>query len=102
MSFSKSYKEYILEQLELAGFDCTSKNMFGGVCIFYNNKAFALISEDELYFKVNENNIQDYIEYESKAFSPFSTYKMKYYTVPEYIIEDREELRILINKSIFI
>ncbi len=98
MSFTQSYKEYILEQLELVGLECTSKNMFGGVCIFYNNKAIALISGDELYFKVDDKTINDYIEFESKAFSPFKTYKMKYYTVPENIIEDKEELRMLVNK----
>lgn len=98
MSFTQSYKEYILEQLDRAGINCTSKNMFGGVSIFYNNKTFALISEDELYFKVNENTKNDFIKLGSKAFSPFGTYSMKYYTVPENIIEDIDELRDLINK----
>ena len=98
MAVTPSYKEYILEQLERAGINCTSRNMFGGVSIFYNNKPFSLISNDELYFKVNDKIIEDFINLGSKAFSPFGTYEMKYYSVPENIIEDIEELRNLINK----
>lgn len=98
MAVTSSYKEYIIEQLERAGISCTSRNMFGGVSIFYNNKTFALISSDELYFKVSDKIIEDFIKLGSKAFSPFGTYEMKYYSVPESIIEDVEELRNLTNK----
>ena len=96
--FTESFKSYIEDLFERINIEITTKRMFGGVCFFYKSKAFGLISEDEFYLKVDNSNIDLYKD--SKPFSPFETYKMKYYKVSEERLEDVEEFTSLVNKSL--
>lgn len=98
MAFSESYKEYIEDLFSRINLNINTKKMFGGVCFFYKSKAFGLISEDEFYLKVDDSNIELYKD--SKPFSPFETYKMKYYKVSDEKLEDLEEFMFLVNKTI--
>ncbi|UCE04741.1 MAG: TfoX/Sxy family protein [bacterium] len=100
MSVSESYKNYILEQLESIG-NVTAKSMFGGFGIYINGVFCALIADDILYFKVDESNRSDYESVGMKPFKPFGndSYTMQYYEVPIEVLEDRETLRIWVDKA---
>lgn len=88
---TKDFENYIKELFDQINIETTNKRMFGGVCIFFNKKAFALISDNVLYLKIDENSIKKYFEYEdTKSFSPFKTYSMKYQSVPTDVLESRE------------
>jgi DNA transformation protein and related proteins len=68
--------------------------MFGGFGIYSDNFFFALISNDTLYFKVDDTTRPDY---ERRDMGPFQPYGpdgevMQYYCVPEDLLEDAEAL----------
>ena len=101
MAVSNSYLEYVLERLGTVG-AVTARRMFGGVGIYFDITFFALIDNDTLYFKVNNENRQDYESEQMEPFRPFGedSYSMKYYSVPERIIEDNQLLREWMLKSV--
>lgn len=75
----------------------TSRKMFGGYGIYLDGNIFALIVEDELYFKVDETNRADY---EAIGSHPFvytghkkkGPVEMPYWTVPEEIMSNPEKV----------
>jgi len=104
MSSSKEFYEYVVYDVmgQIAGI--TSRRMFGGYGLYKNGVFFAIISDDQLYFKVGDNNKPDFEEHGSEPF----TYNRKdrkeiqltYWRVPEEVMEDRDELRIWIDKAV--
>lgn len=100
MAFTQGYKEYVLEQLGVVG-DITSRNMFGGVGIYSDGLFFALISNDELFFKVDASNLADFESAGSSKFEPYGDGRtMNYYTVPAAILEDIDRLKLWAEKAV--
>ncbi|MHA1745082.1 MAG: TfoX/Sxy family protein [Promethearchaeota archaeon] len=52
MPMTNEYREFILGQLEPFGFIRT-KNIFGGIGLYYDEVFFAIIADDTPYFKVD-------------------------------------------------
>lgn len=96
MPVSDSYKEYVLEVLSDLR-PIRSKRMFGGIGIWTldSDLFFALISDDTLYFKVDE---QTRVDYTDRGMAQFMT--MNYYEVPGDVLEDSDELHIWIEKAV--
>jgi DNA transformation protein len=89
---SQEFVEYITEMLEPFG-NIKARKMFGGYGIYKNMLMFALISDDELYFKADLETAK---YFKSQDLEPF-TYQAKgklitlsYYKIPPEIIEDAE------------
>ena len=63
---------------------------------------FALIANDTLYFKVDDSNRPDFEKLGMKPFQPYGegSEAMKYYAVPEDLLEDPDALRPWAEKSI--
>ncbi len=101
MSVSESYRSYIMEQLEGFG-QVTAKYMFGGVGLYLEGLFFALISNDILYFKVDESNQPDFEAAGMGPFRPYGdkSYAMKYYEVPADVLEERETLRVWADRAL--
>ena len=79
------------------------KQMFGGYGIYKDAKIFALYAFEEIYFKTSDKNSQDFIKKWAKIFSYEKKWKIqtiRYYTLPQEIMEDREALHIWIKKSL--
>ena len=103
MAYSKEYRAYVEELLQPVG-KVTTRGMFGGVGIFYRGLMFALISDDELYFKVDDRNRGDY---EAMAAGPF-TYEakggkravMSYYRVPDEIADNEDDVLDWARRSV--
>ncbi len=72
--------------------------MFGGYGIFHEGVMFALISNDTLYFKVNESNRDAYERAGSKPFP----HGISYWEVPSEVLEDTTKLHEWANISIAI
>ena len=78
--------------------------MFSGYGLYKNGKIFGMILGDKLYFKVGENNKK---KYEDAGSNPFA-YQHKsgkkvmtsYYEVPEYILENKDELASWMTDSL--
>ncbi|MEE8423771.1 MAG: TfoX/Sxy family protein [Thermodesulfobacteriota bacterium] len=100
MSVSKEYVTYVLDQLESSG-SITVKKMFGGAGLYLESVFFALISNDTLYFKVDNSNQQDYERAGMEAFMPFGikSYIMHYYEVPVDVLDDKDKLKIWADKA---
>lgn len=95
MSVSPSFRTFALEQLGRVAHDIRAKNMFGGVGIYSGDLFFALIDDDVLYFKVDDETRPSY---EARGLTPFRPYGeggevMQYYCVPADFLEDVDALR---------
>ena len=97
MKASQEYLDFVLDKLSLIG-DIKSRAMFGGYGIFHEGLMFALISEDILYFKVNESNRDIYKRAESRPFP----HGISYWEVPADVLENNTKLHEWANISITI
>jgi DNA transformation protein len=76
--------------------------MFGGLCFFAEGRAFALVSDEVLYFKVDDTNRPDF---EAAGMGPFLPFgdpdkPMQYYQLPEEVLEDTDLLAEWMTKAI--
>ncbi|MCH7639986.1 MAG: TfoX/Sxy family protein [Bacteroidetes bacterium] len=100
MAFSPGYRNFVVEQLEHIS-SITSKSMFGGVGLYADGFFFALIADDQLYFKVDDSNRPDFEAADMGAFSPYGDGRtMQYYEVPIGVLEDVDALRTWAEKAI--
>ena len=93
--------EHLRELLEpMAG--VTFKRMFGGHGLFRHGLMFALIADDTLYFKVDEQNKPAFAE---RDLGPFIYYKgdkpmpMSYYRAPDETLDDSDEMVALAEQA---
>ena len=101
MAVSVSFRTYLLEQLGQLR-PVTSRPMFGGLCFFAEGRAFALVAEETLYFKVDASNRPDFVAAGMGPFLPFGDpdKPMGYYQLPEEVLEDPDELAVWMAKAI--
>ena len=104
MPRDNSFHEYIMNEVFQDIEGVTSKPMFGGWGIYRDGVFFALIADGELYFKVDDSNKAEYNKYDSKPFV-YTGHKgkdvtMSYWLLPEWIMEDKNELVKWVGKSV--
>ena len=97
------FLEYVLSEV-LADVDgISSRAMFGGYGIYKDGVIFAIIADEQLYFKVDESNRGDYEQYGSHPFvysqGKTKSTTMSYWELPADIMEDRDEIAKWIDKS---
>jgi DNA transformation protein len=102
MAVSSSFQILVLDQLSRAIPGIRGRPMFGGVGIYSGQLFFALISDDTLYFKVDASTRPDF---EARGMGPFRPFgdeggTMKYYQLPEDLLEDPEALRPWAEKAV--
>jgi DNA transformation protein and related proteins len=101
---NNGFVEYIIDLLSEYG-DISSRKMFGGYGLYSNKVIFAIIIDNELYFKV-DNELSE--EYKSAGSYPFTydrngkTIALSYFYISVGVIEDPELLKIWFNKSLTI
>ncbi len=96
MKKPSEFIEFLNEVFEKFG-PIEERRMFGGYGIYHEGLMFAIVVDDTLYFKADEDT-KDH--FESRGLSQF-TYKrkgkiisMSYYLAPEDIFDDREEAAV--------
>ena len=97
MAISIEQREYVAHIVDLLQFigPVESKSMFGGFGMFLEDLMFGLVAGNELYLKVDTQNLQDYEDLGLQAFSFEKNgrqIKMSYYQAPEEAMEDAELL----------
>ena len=102
MAINESFRAFVLDQLSRVATRVRSRSMFGGVGIYSGDLFFALIAGDTLYLKVDDSNRGDF---ESRGLGPFRPFgddgeTMQYYQLDEGILEDVNELRPWVERSI--
>jgi|SRR3989344_7129261 len=103
MARDQAFNDYIVGDVLRDVPGIVSKAMFGGWSIYKDGVIFGLIADGELYFKVDDSNIENYKQRESHPFVYEGKNKqvtMSYWTVPEDILENQSELLEWIEKSI--
>lgn len=94
MPVTPEYHAYIEDLVEPLG-HVTSRRMFGGLGVFYRGLMFALIVNDVLHFKVDDESRPDY---EAEGMAPFSYLRKgkkrglnSYWTVPVDVLDNEDE-----------
>jgi DNA transformation protein len=95
VAVTAGFKTFILEQLEATTRDIRARRMFGGVGIYAGETFFALIDDDTLYFKVDDETRAKFTDLGMEPFRPYGPdgEVMQYYQVPAGVIEDADALR---------
>ncbi len=95
MAVSREYLDFVTEALEEFG-PVDTRRMFGGAGVFRDGLMFGLIADEQLYFKVDDENRPDF---EREDCPPFvyetKTGKktvMSYSLAPERLYDDPEEM----------
>ncbi len=102
MAVSTSYKSFVVEQLGRVLPDVRVRSMFGGVGVYGGELFFALIDNDALYFKVDDETRANF---EARGMGPFRPFGdggevMKYYEVPAEVIEDQDTLQAWVHDAL--
>ena len=102
MPVSKSYRTFVIEQLNRAVPPIRARSMFGGVGLYSGDVFFALISQDVLYIRAAEADRAAFESLGMPAFRPFDEHGpvMSYYQLPEEVLEDPDELRRWAERAI--
>ncbi|MEQ9643809.1 MAG: TfoX/Sxy family protein [Alphaproteobacteria bacterium] len=95
MAVSREYQDHVAELLAPLG-GIETKRMFGGAGLFYRDLMFALIADDVLYFKVDDETRP---AFEAAGVGPFE-YDTKngrrslagYWRVPDEVLDDGDEI----------
>lgn len=102
MPVTPSYRAYVLEQLNRAVPPIRARAMFGGVGLYAADVFFALIADDVLYLRTDEDSRPDFEALGMPPFRPFEEHGpvMSYYQLPEEILEDTDALRVWTSRAI--
>ncbi|MBT3362579.1 MAG: TfoX/Sxy family protein [Chloroflexi bacterium] len=97
------FLQYVLSEV-LADIDgISSRAMFGGYGIYKEGIIFAIIADEQLYFKVDQSNRSDYEQYGSHPFvysqGKTKSTTMSYWELPADIQEDRHEIAKWVEKA---
>jgi DNA transformation protein len=90
---STGFVEFLLDQLDAVA-DVRAQRMFGGFGLYSGDVFFGLVSNDLVYFKVNDESRSHYIRAGMAPFKPYADrpMTMQYYQVPVAVLEDADEL----------
>lgn len=98
MAVSKEYQAFIVAQLAPL-VPLKVKRMFGEVGLYADDLFFAVVANDALYLKVDDENRPDYEAAGMDPFNPMGT-PMAYFQVPDEVVEERDELREWVERSL--
>lgn len=94
MTTDRNFIDYLLELLTpLDG--VSAKRMFGGYGLFRDGLMFALVSDDTLYFKVDDQSVARFTERELEPFTYIKAGKpmaMSYYRAPEETMDSSDDM----------
>lgn len=90
---SHGFAEFVVSDLLSGVDDVRYRAMFGGYGIYKGEVMFGLIAEDELYFKVTDDNRREYEDAGSQPFVYTGHKKpvtISYWLVPAEVIDDHK------------
>lgn len=97
-----AYVEYAVEQMTQWA-PVSARRMFGGYGIYRDGIMFALIADDQLYFKVDECSRQSYQGAGSRPFTyengKGKTVTMSYWELPADVLDDIGMLSMWADKA---
>ena len=100
-SDKQHFRDQVVSRLNAVA-PVTARGMFGGYGLYLEGVMFALIAYETLYFKVDDENREDYL---AAATGPFiynrngKLIEMSYYQLPDAVFEDVEALAEWVQKA---
>lgn len=95
MVASDSFAELLREQLSSLG-RVTMRRMFGKTGVFCNGLMFGMVTQDTLYFRVDDHNRADFKEAASDPPLNYQkqgrTIDLSFWRVPERLLDEPDEL----------
>jgi DNA transformation protein len=94
VSVSESYHQYVLEQLSRVP-GVSSRRMFGGVALYTGRAIFAILDNEQVFFRVDDSTRP---EFKARGASPWDPMPGRekpsqgYYELPAEILDDRDVL----------
>jgi len=95
MAVSDSFSEFLREQLAPLG-RVTMRRMFGKTGVFCDGLMFGMVTDNMLYFRVDEHNRSEFKE--AQSFPPLNyvkkgeTIDLSFWRAPERLFDEPEEL----------
>lgn len=102
MAVSPSFKSFVLEQVR-GLVTVTTRPMFGGLTLFHDGRAFALLDDDRIYFKVDEETRPAFASLGTGPFLPFGDQDKpmrSYHELPADLLEDTEDLEPWLRRAL--
>ncbi len=99
---ASEFVTHVLDLLEPLG-PVSAKRMFGGYGIYLDGLMFALVADDTLYLKVDDETRDAFLAADLEAFRysrKGKAYRMSYHTAPEDALENAELLRDWARKAV--
>ena len=99
---ANEFVTHLLDLMEPLG-PVSARRMFGGYGIYLDRMMFALVADDSLYLKIDDDSRG---EFEAAGLEPFrytkkgKTYQMSYHAAPEDALEDAALLRDWARKAV--
>ncbi|MEO7520306.1 MAG: TfoX/Sxy family protein [Gemmatimonas sp.] len=102
MSVSDGFSTFIIDALSRSLADVRSRKMFGGVGLYSGELFFALLDNDTLYFKVDDDTRPDFEAIGMGPFRPFGDggETMQYYEVSADLIENEDDLALWAERAV--
>ena len=98
MAVSPDFLAYVLEQLEPVR--ANSRKMFGGAGLYIDGVFFALVDDDVLFLKSDEQTREDFLARGSVKWSPPGMAPtFGYLSCPPEVLEDPDELATWARKA---
>jgi len=95
LSVSASFKEFLIEQMTGFG-PVTVRSMFGGAGVMRDGLMFALIDDEVLYLKADDETKAAFIAENLSQFTYMSRggkmMEMAYWRIPERCLDDADEM----------
>lgn len=94
MAVTDAFRDYVVEQLAGLG-RVTVKRMFGGAGVYHRGVFFAVLDDDQVFFKVDDATRPRYEAAGSGPFAPLPDREAPmrgYYEVPAAVLDDRDEI----------
>ena len=99
---ASEFVTHVLDLLEPLG-PVSARRMFGGYGIYLDRLMFALVADDTLYLKVDDQTRGEFVAAGLEAFrysKKGKIYQMSYHAAPEDALENAELLRDWARKAI--
>jgi DNA transformation protein len=101
MPVSDGYLTFVLDQLRTLLPVVRVRRMFGACGLYAGELFFAVIDDDTLYLKVDDETRGDYESRGMPAFQPMEGHSsMNYSQLPEELLEEPEALRPWVERAI--
>lgn len=101
MSRPSEFVEFVVEQMAAIG-KPRIRGMFGGYAVYLDDRVFAIIVDDKLYFKADAVTRG---EFEAEGLRPFTyaargkSVTMQYFEAPADVFEEPEAMRSWVEKA---